>query len=131
VHITEHNFVHNKAQNSSDNFPSYPLDNHYCWDDVYWREGSNATLLVKTELTQLFTNLEFPAHALYHRLRNQSIPEEKKFQSKDLNRKKISQYSTKMETENVRLESNQLKNDRLRNRYINKKIYVCWYLQWQ
>ena len=29
--------VHNTAQNSSDNFPSYRPDNHHCSDDVYWR----------------------------------------------------------------------------------------------
>jgi len=29
--------VHNTAQNSSDNFPSYPLDNHHCSDYVCWR----------------------------------------------------------------------------------------------
>jgi len=32
--------VHNTAQNSSDNFPSYPPDNHHCSDDVYWRGGN-------------------------------------------------------------------------------------------
>jgi len=31
--------VHNTSQNSSDNFPSYPSDNHHSSDDVYWREG--------------------------------------------------------------------------------------------
>jgi len=31
--------VHNTAQNSSDNFPSCPPDNHHCSDDVYWRAG--------------------------------------------------------------------------------------------
>jgi len=25
--------------NSSDNFPSYPSDNHHSSDDVYWRGG--------------------------------------------------------------------------------------------
>jgi len=30
--------VHNTAQNSCDNLPSYPLDNHHCSDPVYWRE---------------------------------------------------------------------------------------------
>jgi len=30
---------HNIAQNRPDNFPSYPLDNHHCSDDVYLREG--------------------------------------------------------------------------------------------
>ena len=33
------NAVHNTAQNRSDNFPSYPPDNHHCSDDVYLREG--------------------------------------------------------------------------------------------
>jgi len=32
--------AHNIAQNRSDNFPSYPLENH-CSDDVYFREGGN------------------------------------------------------------------------------------------
>ena len=31
--------VHNTAQNSSDNFPSYPPDNHHCSDHVYCRGG--------------------------------------------------------------------------------------------
>jgi len=31
--------AHNIAQNRPDNFPSYPLDNHHCSDDVYLREG--------------------------------------------------------------------------------------------
>ena len=30
--------IHNTAQNSSDNFPSYPPDNHHCSDAVHWRE---------------------------------------------------------------------------------------------
>ena len=31
--------AHNIAQNRPDSFPSYPLDNHHCSDDVYLREG--------------------------------------------------------------------------------------------
>jgi len=31
--------IHNTAQNSSDNYPSYPPDNHHCSDNVYWSEG--------------------------------------------------------------------------------------------
>ena len=31
--------VHNTAQNSSDNFPSYAPDNHHSSDDVYWMGG--------------------------------------------------------------------------------------------
>ena len=31
--------AHNIAQNRPDNFPSYPPDNHNCFDDVYLREG--------------------------------------------------------------------------------------------
>jgi len=31
--------LHNTVENSSDNFPSYPPDNHHSWDDVYWRGG--------------------------------------------------------------------------------------------
>jgi len=31
--------AHKIAQNRPDNFPSYPLDNHHCSDDVYLREG--------------------------------------------------------------------------------------------
>jgi len=40
VHIAEHN----TAQNSSDNFLSYPPDNHHGSDDVYWRRGANIQL---------------------------------------------------------------------------------------
>jgi len=32
--------AHNTAQNSSDNFPSYPPDNHHSSDEVYWRGGA-------------------------------------------------------------------------------------------
>jgi len=31
------------AQNSSDNFPTYPPDNHHSSDDVYWGTGVFAT----------------------------------------------------------------------------------------
>jgi len=31
--------TYNTAQNSCDNFPSYPLDNHHGSDDVYWKGG--------------------------------------------------------------------------------------------
>ena len=31
--------AHNTAQNRTDNFPSYPPDNHHYSDDVYLREG--------------------------------------------------------------------------------------------
>ena len=31
--------AHNIAQNTPDNFLSYPPDNHHCSDDVYLREG--------------------------------------------------------------------------------------------
>ena len=36
---------HSIAQNTPDNFPSYPPDNHHCSDDVYFREGG---LMTKT-----------------------------------------------------------------------------------
>jgi len=35
--------AHNIARNRHDNFPSYPLDNHHCSDDVYLREGGHQT----------------------------------------------------------------------------------------
>jgi len=28
--------MHNTAQNSAGNFPSYTRDNHHCSDDVHW-----------------------------------------------------------------------------------------------
>jgi len=33
----------NTAQNSSNNFPSYPPVTHHCSDDVYWREGGQTS----------------------------------------------------------------------------------------
>jgi len=33
------NVVHNPAQNSSNNLPSYPPDNRHCSDIIYWRGG--------------------------------------------------------------------------------------------
>ena len=38
--------VHNTAQNSSDNLPSYSPDNHHCSDAVCWRRGNARTLWV-------------------------------------------------------------------------------------
>jgi len=35
--------AHNIAQNKTDNFPSYPPDNHHCSDDVYLRDGGVCT----------------------------------------------------------------------------------------
>jgi len=40
--------VHNTAQNSSDNFPSDPPDNHRSSDDVYWRGGETLSLIILT-----------------------------------------------------------------------------------
>jgi len=33
--------VYNTEQNSSDNFSSYPPQNHQSTDDVYWRTGGD------------------------------------------------------------------------------------------
>jgi len=38
--------AHNIAQNTPDNFPSYPLDNHHSSDDVYLREGGGPAATV-------------------------------------------------------------------------------------
>jgi len=35
--------AHNTAQNRSNNFLSYPPNNHHCSDDVYLREGGTPT----------------------------------------------------------------------------------------
>ena len=39
--------AHNIAQNRPDTFPTYPLDNHHCSDDVYLREGGAITTTIK------------------------------------------------------------------------------------
>jgi len=65
--------VHNTAQNSSDNFPSYPPDNHHCSDDVYWRgtEGCrrlppqtapHCTVSLWTSMTKVAWNLRLQQH---------------------------------------------------------------------
>ena len=50
VRVTVYNcHIHNTAQNSSDNFPSYPPDNHHSSDDVYWMgAGGNCVEGVRT-----------------------------------------------------------------------------------
>jgi len=35
--------VHNRAQNSADDFSLCPPDNHHSSDDVYWREGGGSS----------------------------------------------------------------------------------------
>jgi len=40
---------HNTTQNSSDNFPSYPPDNHHSSDDVYCRGGGEYTMKTETQ----------------------------------------------------------------------------------
>jgi len=42
VDVNAYHWVHNTAQNSSDNLPSYPPDNHHSSDDVYWGEMKTA-----------------------------------------------------------------------------------------
>jgi len=42
--------VHNTAQNSSDNFPSYPQGNHHSSDDVYWRGGDFYSWIIESFL---------------------------------------------------------------------------------
>ena len=61
--------VHNRAQNSSDYFPSKPLDNRHSSDAVYWRGGkakyrSSLTLLNATEIKVESCRLtERPVHS--------------------------------------------------------------------
>ena len=45
--------VHNTARNSSDNFPSYPSDNHHCSGDVYWMGGDHIQWKCISELWRL------------------------------------------------------------------------------
>jgi len=55
--------VHNTAQNSSDNLPSYPPDNHHSSDDVYWR-GREASL-AHTYNVSLCQAIKLPCNFLY------------------------------------------------------------------
>ena len=41
--------LQNIAQKRPDNFPSYPPNNHHCFDDVYLREGDGAVRNVEAE----------------------------------------------------------------------------------
>jgi len=52
------------AQN---NFPSYPPDNHYSSDDVYWR-GGELRLMVMALVTSLYVDSTEPSDRLrvYH-----------------------------------------------------------------
>jgi len=43
--------AHNIAQNRPDNFPSYPLDNHHCSNDVYLREGGHQRQVCQPAVT--------------------------------------------------------------------------------
>jgi len=40
--------IHNTAQNSSDNFPSYPTDNHHSSDNDYWKAEGGSVLISHT-----------------------------------------------------------------------------------
>jgi len=48
--------VHNTALNSSDNLPSYAIDNHHSSDDVCWMEGRTVQTGYITTLPQLLTH---------------------------------------------------------------------------
>jgi len=44
VHCTVHNCCTQYCtEQTSDNFPSYPPDNHHCSDDVYLRDGGHSS----------------------------------------------------------------------------------------
>jgi len=45
--------VHNTPQDSSDNFSSYPPDNHHSSDNVYWKGGEQYDNMVKKQETKL------------------------------------------------------------------------------
>jgi len=57
--------AHNIAQNRPDNFPSYPLDNHYCSDDVYLREGNINNICAFLSQCKIVT-LEAAENIRYH-----------------------------------------------------------------
>jgi len=40
--------IHNMAQNSSDNFPSYPTDNQHSSDNVYLKAEGSSVLICHT-----------------------------------------------------------------------------------
>jgi len=44
--VCAYHCAHNTAQNISDNFPSYPSDNHHSSDDVYWRGKGHLKMMI-------------------------------------------------------------------------------------
>jgi len=55
AHTSVHNewvqiVVHNTAQNSSDNLPSYPPDTHHSSQTVYWRRGRRTVIVLPGKL---------------------------------------------------------------------------------
>ena len=63
VHIIVHNCrtQHSTEQNSLDNLPSYPPDNHHSSDNVYWRGWGNvpATFIGWLGFNDAFNNLRY------------------------------------------------------------------------
>ena len=53
--------AHNTAQNSCDNLPSYPPNNHHNSDDVYWRGG-----VPSLETVNLLDLCSYTAELLIH-----------------------------------------------------------------
>jgi len=58
MHIIVYNCrtKHSTAQNSSDNFPSYPPDSHHRSDDFYWRAGETFSNTQQQQQLQITYN---------------------------------------------------------------------------
>jgi len=49
--------ANNAAQNTTDNFPSYPPDNHHCSDYVHLREGDIVEVIISRKRCTMKTLL--------------------------------------------------------------------------
>ena len=63
--------VHNTAQNSSDNLPSYPPDNHHCSDVVHWSGGQSVYKCIA--MHRIVRYAELPPHRCHSELTVTSI----------------------------------------------------------
>jgi len=56
--------IHNTAQNSSDNFPSYPPDNHHSSNDVYWK-GRGVTETEQIAYNSIVLSIALTCNRIY------------------------------------------------------------------
>jgi len=119
VHIT----VHNTAQSSSDNFPSYAPQNRHTSDDIFWRGGQ--THRVKGVTDNHFPGQTFPGQDVSW---TRHFPDNH-FRGQDVSRKDVSRTSACPDSAIIS-RTRRFPNNRFRGQTFHGQFIQIFWILW-